>query len=63
MKRNIPKPTRQAVPAGSVYYFKVCDENCVDTIVDIFHYKNISDYQAEEGYGLCFVGVAEGDKL
>lgn len=63
MKNNIPKPTRQAVPAGSVYYFKVSDESCVDTIVKTFHYKNISDYQAEEGYGLCFVGVVEGSKL
>ena len=63
MKKNIPKPTRRAVPAGSVYYFKVSDENCVDTIVDTFHYKNISDYQVKEGFGLCFVGVAEGDKL
>ena len=61
MKKNIPKPTRQAVPAGSVYYFKVSDANCVDTIFDTFHYKNISDYQAKEGYGLCFVGVAEGE--
>lgn len=61
MEKNIPKPTRQAVPAGSVYYFKVSDANCVDTIFDIFHYKNISDYQAREGYGLCFVGVAEGE--
>ena len=62
MEKNIPKPTRQAVPAGSVYYFEVCDENCVDTIVDAFHYKNISDCQAAEGFGLCFVGVAEGVK-
>lgn len=60
MQKNIPKPTRRAIPAGSVYYFKVSDESCVDTIVKTFHYKNISDCQAEEGYGLCFVGIAEG---
>lgn len=63
MKKNMPKPTRQAVPAGSLYYFKVSDQSCVDTIVKTFHYKNISDYQAAEGFGLCFVGVAEGDKI
>ena len=63
MKQNAPKPTRQAVPAGSVYYFKIPDDICVDTIVKTFHYKNISDYQAKEGFGLCFVGVAKGDKL
>ena len=57
MKKNMPKPTRQAIPAGSVYYFKINDETCVDTILKTFHYKNISDYQAKEGFGLCFVGV------
>ena len=63
MKQNTPKPTRRAVPAGSVYHFKVCDESCVDTIFKTFHYKNISDYQSEEGYGLCFIGVAEGVQI
>lgn len=63
MKKNMPKPTRQAIPAGSVYYFKISDETCADTIVNTFHYQNISDYQAKEGFGLCFVGVTKGDKL
>ena len=63
MKKNMPKPTRQAIPAGSVYYFKISDETCVDTIVNTFHYQNISDHQAKEGFGLCFVGVTKGDKL
>ena len=58
MKKGESKPTRRAVPAGSIYYFKVSEESCVDTIINTFHYKNISDYQAEEGFGLCFVGVA-----
>jgi hypothetical protein len=40
----------------------VLDSSGVDAIVNTFHYKNISDYQAEEGFGLCFVGVAEGVK-
>lgn len=62
MKKNMPKPTRQAIPAGSVYYFKIPDESCVDVIVDTFHYKDISDRQAEEGFGLCFVGVSEGNR-
>ncbi len=62
MHKNIPKPTRQAVPAGSVYYFRISDKSCVDTIIDTFHYKNISDYQSKEGFGICFVGVVGGDK-
>ena len=63
MKKNTPKPTRRAVPAGSVYYFKILDNSSVEAIVNTFHYQNISDSQAEEGFGLCFVGVAEGDKI
>ena len=64
MRENKPKPARRAVPAGSVYYFKMLDGCCVDEIISTFHYQNISDYQADkEGYGLCFVGVAEGVKL
>ena len=62
MEKNMPKPTRQAIPAGSVYYFEISDDSCVDTIVNTFHYKNISDYQAKEGFGLCFVGVSEGNR-
>lgn len=63
MKENKPKPTRRAIPAGSVYYYKMLDGCCVDKIIDTFHYQNISDHQAAEGYGLCFVGVAKGVKL
>ena len=54
MARNYPKVMRRAVPAGSVYYFSAdCDEN---TIIDLFHGRNISDYRNEEGFGLAFVG-------
>ena len=58
MKKRRAKPTYRAVPAGSVYYFKVLDGSCVDDIINTFHYKNISDCQSAEGFGLCFVGVA-----
>ena len=57
MKKRRAKPTYRAVPAGSVYYFKVLDGSCVDDIVNTFHYKNISDFQSSEGFGLCFVGA------
>lgn len=62
MEKNVPKPTRQAVPAGSVYCFQIPDESCINALVKTFHYRNISDDKAAEGFGLCFVGVAEGDK-
>ncbi|RKU12134.1 type III-B CRISPR module-associated protein Cmr3 [Candidatus Poribacteria bacterium] len=62
MKKNMPKPTYQAIPAGSVYYFKISDGSCIDSIVNTFHYKNISDRQAKEGFGLCFVAVSNGNR-
>lgn len=60
MAQGKAKPTYRAVPAGSVYYFKIPDDSCVDDVMQTFHNQNISDYQAQEGYGLCFVGAAPG---
>lgn len=63
MEKGKAKPSHRAIPAGSVYYFKVPNSNCVNDLIRAFHYKNISDCQAEEGFGLCFVGVAEGGEV
>lgn len=55
--RNRPKPMYKAVPAGSVYYFKILDGNIdVEKIKKVFHFKNISDKNPEEGFGLSFIG-------
>lgn len=64
MAKNKPKPMRRAVPAGSVYYFEILAGDA-DSVVNTFHYpkdknpkdKNISDFGAQEGFGLCLVGV------
>ena len=51
-----PKPMFKLVPAGSVYYFKMLDEIGSGKIKEIFHLKNISDINPEEGFGLSLVG-------
>lgn len=50
-----PKKMRRAVPSGSFYYFEIIDGDA-DKVCQQFHYNNISDYGAEEGFGLAFVG-------
>jgi len=51
-----PKPMYRAVPVGSVYYFEILDDTKPEKIKEIFHFKNISDINQEEGFGLSFVG-------
>jgi CRISPR-associated protein Cmr3 len=51
-----PKPMYKAVPPGSVYYFKILDDTPAEKIKEVFHLKNISDINLEEGFGLSFVG-------
>ncbi len=50
-----PKPMRRAVPAGSVYWFEIL-EGTADEVQTSFHGQCISDYDAEQGFGLTFVG-------
>lgn len=61
-----PKIAYKAVPAGSVYYFKVqnLEEVNINRIKEVFHFKNISDNLPDEedvkfpqkGFGLSLVG-------
>lgn len=55
VKERVPKPMRQAVPAGSVYYFRAPEANGQD-IIDNFHEQALSDLMPEQGYGLAYVG-------
>ncbi|MGF7396694.1 type III-B CRISPR module-associated protein Cmr3 [Thermoanaerobacterium thermosaccharolyticum] len=50
------KPLNKAVPAGSVYYFELLNDMDLNTLKEAFHFKNISDEKAEEGFGLSFIG-------
>lgn len=54
---NRPKAMYNALPAGTVFYFQLSENDSVDNIIEAFWYKNISDYYAQEGYGLTWIGV------
>lgn len=56
MAKGKSKPLKKAVPAGSVYYFKILNEVDKERVREIFHFKNISDEKAEEGFGLSIMG-------
>lgn len=60
MARGRAKPAYLAVPAGSVYYFKLRDRSRIDDLIAAFHYQNVSDKRSEEGFGLALIGVAQG---
>jgi CRISPR-associated protein Cmr3 len=57
MANNCPKQMRKAVPSGSVYYFKVLNNVDSEKIKEVFHLKNISEINSEEGFGLSLIGV------
>lgn len=54
---NRQKPTRRAVSAGSVYYFKT--QANPEQILENFHWQNLADDEkdAQIGYGLSLVGA------
>ncbi|MEW5818103.1 MAG: type III-B CRISPR module-associated protein Cmr3 [Spirochaetota bacterium] len=57
-----PKEMRQAVPAGSVYYFKLTAGE-ISEVVKCFHGRSISDYRPEEGFGIFLVGRFSQESL
>ncbi len=52
-----PKKVYRAVPAGSVYYFRVINGEKTDAILDCLHYKNMGTQRTQEGFGLTYVGA------
>jgi len=56
MEARRPKPMMRAVPAGSVYYFEILDGTDLTEAIRKFHYENISDVDAGQGFGLAFAG-------
>lgn len=43
MKYKCPKPMRNLVPAGSVYYFRITNDGNMEDILKCYHGKSISD--------------------
>ena len=67
MAKNEPKAMQRAVPAGSVYYFKLKNaKNAaqqINEIVENTHNKCISDDRAHEGFGRAFIGKVNTEFL
>jgi len=60
MKANKPKPMKKAVPAGSVYYLK---SNKAKELAEKLHCKSISEINPEQGFGICYCGTFNTDKI
>ncbi|MHB1127775.1 MAG: type III-B CRISPR module-associated protein Cmr3 [Bacillota bacterium] len=58
IKKKQPKPLRRAAPAGSVYYFELLEGEIADVIITC-HGQNISDFDAQQGFGLAYVGAVK----
>ncbi len=57
MKEKRPKPMLKAVPAGSIYYFRL-KEGSFSTVVERFHGKSIAELDFDkQGFGICYVGI------
>jgi CRISPR-associated protein Cmr3 len=56
MKKKEPKPMFKAIPAGSVYFFKVLDTFDKDVFMDIPQPFKFTDERAEEGFGTAYLG-------
>lgn len=56
IKHRRPKTMYRAVPAGSVYFFFL-EKGEPEKVLEKLHYKRISDYKKEEGFGLSLIGV------
>lgn len=55
--KDRPKGSYRAVPAGSVYYFRLINGTKAETVLDCLHYKNIGDQRTQEGFGLAYIGA------
>ncbi|NLC11746.1 MAG: type III-B CRISPR module-associated protein Cmr3 [Firmicutes bacterium] len=58
IEKGRPKPMRRAVPEGSVYFFELLEGEPA-RVMDLMHYKCISEYNPEQGFGISFVGAVK----
>ncbi len=56
MDKNYPKPMSKAVPAGSVYYYKLLD-GTADDLIKTINRNSISYKRSKEGFGISLIGV------
>jgi len=60
MKARKPKPMKKLVPAGSVYYLKC---NNAKELANKLHSKAISEIYPEQGFGICYCGTFDLEKI
>ncbi|MGI6450915.1 MAG: type III-B CRISPR module-associated protein Cmr3 [Desulfitobacteriia bacterium] len=58
IEKGRPKPMKRAVPAGSVYYFELLEGEPAK-VIELMHYKSISEFSPEQGFGISFVGMVQ----
>lgn len=56
LSAGVPKPILRAVPAGSVYFFKLGNGEDFDKTASSIHGMCVSDMMEEAGFGLALVG-------
>ncbi len=62
LNQNKPKMMYKAVPAGSVYYFKLLADTTSEKIITTFHNQKLSTVGSDEGFGLAYVGLLNPTK-
>lgn len=55
MKEREPKYMRKAVPAGTVYYFRL-EKGSLQDLADELQKNGISEYNQNEGFGIAYIG-------
>lgn len=55
MVEREPKAMQKAVPAGSVYYYRLKSGNLQDLITEL-QKNGISEYRQNEGFGIAYIG-------
>lgn len=55
MLEREPKPMQKAVPAGSVYYYRLKSGDLEDLITEL-QTNGISEYRQNEGFGIAYIG-------
>jgi CRISPR type III-B/RAMP module-associated protein Cmr3 len=62
-KKNAPKAPRRAVPAGSVYFFRLKNGTSTEQVLEVIqsdHGNTISEWDSALGFGLAFFGAGRG---
>lgn len=72
LKKRSPKPIRSAVPAGSVYYYRIEDASKARQFIEDYHFNQsvsassrisaVRDVESRLGYGMALFGAWNPDR-